>query len=211
MRVKTRNVRVVGTIVRMLAQTLHMRRFVVAVWQIYTGKARLVPMPESHLLARAIPWWGWLFAAAGVIGLDQLTKWLIQQVLVLGQAMPVLPFFNLVLVYNPGAAFSFLSTAAGWQRELFVCIALAACVLILFLLRRYAHDYLFCFALSLILGGAIGNAADRVLLGAVVDFLDVHAAGYHWPAFNLADSAITCGAALLIWDSLRRGRVKQNA
>jgi len=170
-----------------------------------------VPTPESHLLARAIPWWGWLFAAAGVIGLDQLTKWLIQQVLVLGQAMPVLPFFNLVLVYNPGAAFSFLSTAAGWQRELFVCIALAACVLILFLLRRYAHDYLFCFALSLILGGAIGNAADRVLLGAVVDFLDVHAAGYHWPAFNLADSAITCGAALLIWDSLRRGRVKQNA
>jgi len=134
-------------------------------------------MPESRLLSRAIPWWGWLFAAAGVIGLDQLTKWLIQQVLVFGQALPVLPFFNLVLVYNPGAAFSFLSTAAGWQRELFVCIALAACVLILFLLRRYAHDYLFCFALSLILGGAVGNATDRVLLGAVVDFLDVHAAG----------------------------------
>ena len=199
------------TIKRTLAQTLHMRRFVVAVWQIYTGKVRRVPMPESRLLSRAIPWWGWLFAAAGVIGLDQLTKWLIQQVLAFGQALPVLPFFNLVLVYNPGAAFSFLSTAAGWQRELFVCIALAACVLILFLLRRYAHDYLFCFALSLILGGAIGNATDRVLLGAVVDFLDVHAAGYHWPAFNLADSAITCGAALLIWDSLRRGRVKQNA
>ena len=168
-------------------------------------------MPEPRFLSRPIPWWGWLFAAAGVIGLDQLTKWLIQQVLVFGQAIPVLPFFNLVLVYNPGAAFSFLSTAAGWQRELFVSIAFAACVLILFLLRRYAHDYLFCFALSLILGGAIGNMIDRVVLGAVVDFLDIHVAGYHWPAFNLADSAITCGAALLIWDSLRRGRVKQNA
>jgi signal peptidase II len=168
-------------------------------------------MPESRLSSGAIPWWGWLFVAAGIVGLDQLTKWLIQQEVVLGQVVPVLPFFNLVLVHNPGAAFSFLSTAAGWQRELFVCIAFAACLLILFLLRRYARDYLFCFALSLILGGAIGNATDRVLLGAVVDFLDFHAAGYHWPAFNLADSAITCGAALLIWDSLRRGRVKQNA
>jgi signal peptidase II len=81
-------------------------------------------MPEPRLLSRTIPWWGWLFAAGGVIGLDQLTKWLIQQVLVYGQAIPVLPFFNLVLVYNPGAAFSFLSTAAGWQRELFVVIHL---------------------------------------------------------------------------------------
>jgi len=160
--------------------------------------------------ARKIPWWAWLFASAGVVGLDQLTKWLVQQALTLGQSIRVLPVFNLVLVYNPGAAFSFLSTAAGWQRELFVCIALAACALILYLLRRHAHDYLFCFALSFILGGAVGNVIDRLLLGAVVDFLDVHAAGYHWPAFNLADSAITCGAALLIWDSLRRGRVKES-
>ena len=166
-------------------------------------------MPEQTMTAstaRSIPWWAWLPISAGVIGLDQLTKWLIQQILAFGQSIRVLPFFNLVLVYNPGAAFSFLSSAAGWQRHLFVAIALAASVLIVYLLRKYAHDRMFCFALSLILGGAIGNLIDRLLLGAVVDFLDVHAFGYHWPAFNLADSAITLGAGLLIWDSLRRPR-----
>jgi signal peptidase II len=155
---------------------------------------------------RTVPWWSWLLVSAGVVGLDQLTKWLIQQVLTFGQSIQVLPFFNLVLVYNPGAAFSFLSSAAGWQRDLFVAIALAASALIVYLLRKYAHDRMFCFALSLILGGAIGNLIDRLLLGAVVDFLDVHAFGHHWPAFNLADSAITLGAGLLIWDALRRPR-----
>jgi signal peptidase II len=151
-------------------------------------------------------WWSWLLVSVGVLVLDQLTKWLIQQTMVFGQQVRVLPFFNLVLVYNPGAAFSFLSTAPGWQRDLFVAIGLAASGLIVWLLRRHAADPMFCFALALILGGAIGNVIDRVLLGAVVDFLDVHVAGYHWPAFNVADSAITCGAALLIWDSLRRPR-----
>lgn len=166
-------------------------------------------MPDQTMTAaapRMVPWWSWLLVSGGVIGLDQLTKWLIQQVLVFGQSLRVLPFFNLVLVYNPGAAFSFLSSAPGWQRELFVAIALAASALIVYLLRRHAHDRLFCFALSLILGGAVGNLVDRLLLGAVVDFLDVHAFDYHWPAFNLADSAITLGAGLLIWDSLRRPR-----
>lgn len=158
---------------------------------------------------RRLPWWSWLAASAGVVLLDQLTKWLIQQSLVFGQTVPVLPFFNLVLVYNPGAAFSFLSTASGWQTGLFIAIGLVASVLIVYLLRRHAHDALFCFALALILGGALGNVIDRVHLGAVVDFLDLHAAGYHWPAFNLADSAITCGAALLIWDSLRRPRLER--
>ena len=155
---------------------------------------------------RPIPWWSWLLVSAGVIGLDQLTKWLIQQVLTFGQSLRVLPFFNLVLVYNPGAAFSFLSSAPGWQRDLFVVIALAASALIVYLLRKNAHDRLFCFALALILGGAVGNLIDRVVLGAVVDFLDVHAFDYHWPAFNLADSAITLGAGLLIWDAVRRPR-----
>jgi len=153
-------------------------------------------------------WWQWPSLSLGVILLDQLTKWLIQQTLVFGETVPVLPFFNLVLVYNPGAAFSFLSTASGWQRELFVAIGLGASALIVYLLRRHAGDPYFCFALSLILGGAIGNVIDRLVLGAVVDFLDVHVAGYHWPAFNLADSAITAGAALLIWDSFRRPRVE---
>jgi len=166
-------------------------------------------MPEQTMAAagaRRVPWWTWLLVSAGVIGLDQLSKWLVQKALALGESIRVLPFFDLVLVYNPGAAFSFLSSASGWQRHLFTVIALAASALIVYLLRRYAHDRLFCFALSLILGGAVGNLIDRVLLGAVVDFLDVHAVGYHWPAFNLADSAITVGAALLIWDSLRRGK-----
>jgi signal peptidase II len=155
---------------------------------------------------RAAPWWSWLAASLAVVVLDQLTKWVVQHSLVHGQSIEILPFFNLVLVYNPGAAFSFLSSASGWQRELFIAIGVAASGLIVYLLRRHAADAWFCFALSLILGGAIGNLIDRVRLGAVIDFLDVHAAGYHWPAFNLADSAITCGAALLIWDSLRRPR-----
>ncbi|MCC7546491.1 MAG: lipoprotein signal peptidase [Burkholderiales bacterium] len=154
-------------------------------------------------------WWQWPILSLVVLVLDQLTKWLVQQTLVFGQSVEVLPFFNFVLVYNPGAAFSFLSTASGWQREFFIAIGIAASVLILYLLRRHRHDPYFCFALSLILGGAIGNVIDRLLLGAVVDFLDVHVAGYHWPAFNLADSAITAGAALLIWDSFRRPRVEQ--
>ena len=158
---------------------------------------------------RRLPWWSWLAASAVVIVLDQLSKWLIQHSLVFGDRLALLPFFNLVLVYNPGAAFSFLSSASGWQRELFIGIGLAASALIVYLLRRHAGEPWFCFALALILGGALGNVIDRVAFGAVVDFLDVHAAGYHWPAFNLADSAITCGAALLIWDSLRRPRLRE--
>jgi signal peptidase II len=166
-------------------------------------------MPDQTMtvaVPRRVAWWTWLLVSAGVIGLDQLTKWLIQQVLVFGQSIRVLPFFDLVLVYNPGAAFSFLSSAPGWQRDLFVAIAFGASALIVYLLRRHPHNRLFCFALSLILGGAVGNLIDRLLLGAVVDFLDVHAFGYHWPAFNLADSAISLGAGLLIWDSVRRPR-----
>lgn len=169
-------------------------------------------MPEQTATGtapRAIAWWAWLFASGLVIGLDQLTKWLVHQVLVFGRSIPVLPFFDLVLVYNPGAAFSFLSSASGWQRDVFIGVAAAASALIVYLMRKHAHDYLFCFALALILGGAIGNLIDRMVLGAVVDFLDVHAFGYHWPAFNLADSAITCGAGLLIWDAFRRPRAAQ--
>jgi signal peptidase II len=154
-------------------------------------------------------WQAWLAVSAGVILLDQLTKHLVQQLLTYGRSIRVTPFFDLVLVFNPGAAFSFLSSAPGWQRELFIGVALAASGLIVYLLRKHAGDGMFCFALSLILGGAIGNLVDRVMLGAVVDFLHFHLAQYYWPAFNLADSAITCGAGLLIWDSLRRSRVKQ--
>ncbi|HEV7802216.1 MAG TPA: signal peptidase II [Burkholderiales bacterium] len=145
----------------------------------------------------------WLGISAAVLVLDQLTKFAVTHTFALHEMREMAPFFNLVLVYNSGAAFSLLSDAAGWQRELFIAIALGASIWIAWLLRKYATQTLFCLALALILGGAIGNVIDRVLVGAVVDFLDFHAFGYHWPAFNVADSAISCGAALLIWDALR--------
>ena len=144
----------------------------------------------------------WLGLAGAVLVIDQLTKQAITRSFSLHETVELTPFFNLVLVYNRGAAFSFLSDAAGWQRELFIAIALAASVWIAWLLRKYAAQTMFCIALSLILGGAIGNVIDRFLYGGVVDFLDFHALGYHWPAFNVADSAISCGAVLLIWDAL---------
>jgi signal peptidase II len=140
----------------------------------------------------------WLGVALVVIVLDQLTKHWIHQTLTYGQAIEVLPFFNLVLVYNPGAAFSFLSDQPGWQKNFFIAVATAASGWVLYLIARHPHKRLFCLALALILGGAIGNLIDRIVFGAVIDFVDVHVAGYHWPAFNVADSAITCGAALLI-------------
>jgi len=145
----------------------------------------------------------WLALAALIVAADQLAKYAAVQNLGLNQTVAVTPFFNLVLVYNSGAAFSILSDAAGWQRALFIAIALIASAWIVFLLRKYPHQRLFALALSLVLAGAVGNVIDRILIGAVIDFLDFHALGYHWPAFNVADSAITCGAALLIWDALR--------
>ena len=145
----------------------------------------------------------WLSVSALVLILDQITKYAVRHTFTLHESVEVTPFLNLVFVYNRGAAFSLLSDAAGWQRELFIAIAVSASVWIAWLLRKHAQEALFCFALSLIMGGALGNVIDRVLYGAVVDFLHFHVAGYHWPAFNVADSAISCGAVLLIWDALR--------
>lgn len=144
----------------------------------------------------------WLGLSAIVIILDQFTKYLVRSTFGLHESIEVTPFFNMVFVMNRGAAFSFLSTADGWQRELFIAIAVAASIWIAWLLRKHSAQVLFCVALSLILGGAIGNVIDRVLYGAVIDFLDFHAYGYHWPAFNVADTAISCGAALLIFEAL---------
>ena len=145
----------------------------------------------------------WLLIAGVVVVLDQITKYVAIAELA-GQA-PVegTSFFNLLLVYNRGAAFSFLAGMGGWQRYVFTVLALVASVWIIYLLRRYPQQSLFCLALSLVLGGAIGNVIDRMTIGAVVDFLDFHAYGWHWPAFNVADSAITGCAVLLIWDGLR--------
>ncbi len=148
----------------------------------------------------------WLALAALLAALDQLSKFAIARILNADGNLEVAPFFNLVLVHNRGAAFSLLSSAPGWQRELFIAIAVIASAWVIYLLRRYPRQTLFCIALSLILGGAIGNVIDRMLFGAVIDFLDFHLGGYHWPAFNVADSAITCGAVLLIWDGLRSSK-----
>lgn len=147
--------------------------------------------------------WRWLSLSAVVITIDQITKYAAVAALAGKAPVEVTSFFNLLLVYNRGAAFSFLAGAGGWQREFFTGIALVASAWIIWLLRRHPQQTLFCLALALILGGAIGNVIDRLMIGAVVDFLDFHALGWHWPAFNVADSAITCGAALLIWDGLR--------
>jgi signal peptidase II len=144
----------------------------------------------------------WLAIAAAVVVLDQAAKAIVQSMLAPGERVPVVPFVDLVLVFNTGAAFSFLADASGWQRGFFVAVALGASVLIVHLLRRHADDRLFCAGLGLILGGAIGNLWDRVVLGHVVDFVLLHAHGYHFPAFNVADSAITLGAAALIWDGV---------
>ena len=146
-------------------------------------------------------WQRWFVISALVIVLDQVTKYWVSQSLAPGAGVPVTPFFNLVLTYNTGAAFSFLSQASGWQRGFFILIAALASLLIIYFIRRYHREKRFSFGLSLILGGALGNLWDRIVLGHVVDFLDFYVQAYHWPAFNVADSAITCGAVLLIWDS----------
>lgn len=151
----------------------------------------------------------WLALALALVLADQFTKVLIIGNYRLGDVTEVLPFFNVVRVHNSGAAFSFLADASGWQRWLFTGFGLVAAALMLWLLRAHAGQRLFSFALSCLLGGAVGNVIDRLLHGYVVDFLDFHWAGWHFPAFNVADSAITIGAACLILDELlrvRRGR-----
>ena len=149
-------------------------------------------------------WLGrWLGLSALVIVLDQITKLWVSNSFVYGEHLPVFNGFNLVLAHNKGAAFSFLNDAGGWKRWLFSAISVIAAVWITWLLRKHAQQTLFCFALSLILGGALGNLIDRVLYGYVVDFLDFYWDTYHFPAFNIADSAISCGAALLFLDSFK--------
>ena len=151
--------------------------------------------------ARNIKSWLWL---AGVfILLDQCSKWIVLSTLQPGESRYVAPFFNWVLTFNAGAAFSFLSDAGGWQRWFFTVLALGVSGWIITLLRRHVGEFRLSLALTLVLSGALGNVIDRIRFGAVVDFVQWHVAGYYWPAFNVADSAITLGAILLIWDQLR--------
>ncbi|CAN7155561.1 signal peptidase II [Pseudoduganella sp. LjRoot289] len=147
----------------------------------------------------------WLGIAFIVLLLDQVTKITINKSFRWGEEMAITSFFNLVLAYNKGAAFNFLSNESGWQRYFFTGIGVAAALYIVYLLKKHAGQRMFCWALALILGGAIGNVIDRILYGHVVDFLDFHWKGIgHFPAFNIADSAICIGAALFVLDELRR-------
>ena len=148
----------------------------------------------------------WLGLALVVIVLDQLTKTLILDNFQLGDSRRVTSFFNVVRVHNTGAAFSFLAGAAGWQRWFFITLGFVATGFIVWMLRSHPSQKLFCFAVTLIMGGALGNVIDRLLHGYVVDFIQVHWGGWHFPSFNLADSAITLGAVLLILDEIRRVR-----
>lgn len=149
----------------------------------------------------------WLWLAGLTLVLDQLTKLMVMNRLAAYRdVIPLTGFFNLVHVHNTGAAFSLFADQPGWQRTFFVALASVAAVVIVYLLRRTRGQPLFCAALALILGGAVGNLIDRVLYGHVIDFLDLYMGTWHWPAFNVADSAITLGAGLLIWDSFRKGR-----
>jgi signal peptidase II len=167
-----------------------------------TKKKSTISAVPSRSGATLAPWIGIAFI---VILIDQITKITITRTLMHGEEKPVTSFFNLVLAYNPGAAFSFLGSQNGWQRYLFSAIAVAAVGFILYLLRKHAGQRMFCSALALIMGGALGNLIDRLAYGHVIDFLDFYWRGMgHFPAFNIADSAITVGAALFILDELRR-------
>ncbi|WP_461482061.1 signal peptidase II [Porticoccus sp.] len=158
----------------------------------------------NWLLAR------WYVLAVLVVILDQLSKLWVSSALHYAETVQLLPFLNLTLVHNPGAAFSFLSDAGGWQRWLFALIGIAVSLVIVVWIARLAPSQrLLSLALSLILGGAVGNLWDRAILGHVIDFIDLYYHGRHWPAFNLADSAITLGAVLLVVESLFAGGVKK--
>ena len=137
-----------------------------------------------------------------MIALDQISKHWVSAALTYGEPVVFTPFFNFTLLHNPGAAFSFLSDAGGWQRWFFTVVAAVVSVVLVIWLARVSEKRYEALALALILGGAIGNLYDRVVLGYVVDFIVVHYQDYYWPAFNIADSAITVGAALLILDML---------
>ena len=144
-----------------------------------------------------------LAVSAVLVIADQWTKLAISSNLRYGESVAITSFFNLVLVYNKGAAFSFLSDAGGWQRVFFIGLTSTAIIVLVWLIAKHESEKLFRWGLTLILGGAIGNLIDRVAYGHVIDFLDFHLAGWHFWAFNVADSAITVGAAVLILDSFR--------
>ncbi len=152
--------------------------------------------------------WRWFALAAAIVVADQIVKWIVLRHFAPGEQRAVTDFFNLVLVFNKGAAFSLFAQAPGWPAAVLSAFAMIAAVVVSVFIVRSPERQILCFGLALILGGAIGNVIDRLRFGQVVDFLDFHALGWHWPAFNVADSAISVGAVILILEGFIR-REKQ--
>jgi signal peptidase II len=150
----------------------------------------------------------WFSLSAIIVAFDLFTKHLIEQAFQHGDRQTITSFFELVRFHNEGAAFSFLANAGGWQKWFFTAISVVAIIVITYLIIKNLHNKLFCFGLALVLGGAIGNLYDRLTLGYVVDFLYFHVNNFYWPAFNVADSAICIGVALLLWDSFKTEKQK---
>ena len=151
-----------------------------------------------------IAWLHWLWLSLIVFVLDQVTKYAISANFQYGESRYVFSWFNLVLAHNTGAAFSFLASASGWQREFFIALTVTISLALMWMLKNHHTNRGLSIALALVIGGALGNLYDRVLHGYVVDFVQWHVAGYFWPAFNVADSAICLGAGLLVFDSFRK-------
>ena len=155
--------------------------------------------------------WTWFALGAAILVADRVSKWVVLAHFIPGERVAVTDFFNLTLVFNRGAAFSFLAEASGWQTPLFAAIAIVAALIVSVLILRSPERRLLCTGLALILGGALGNLVDRLLYGHVVDFVDLHLMGWHWPAFNVADSGITLGAGLVILESFLHRETGRNA
>jgi signal peptidase II len=182
-----------GMCVKKSVQMPSIQACVAVALAISMARARFVTVPDAKR---------WYALAGLVIILDQASKWLALENISLGQAIYVAPFWNWVLTYNPGAAFSFLADQPGWQRWFFSILAITVSGWIALELRKHPEQKLLSLALSLVMGGALGNVIDRIRFGAVVDFVQWHVAGFYWPAFNVADSAITVGAILLVFTQL---------
>src|SRR5690606_21510179 len=188
-----------------------MRPFAAAVSATCLAMENIATMPDPATPSKPAPlshtrFWRWLGLALVILALDQISKRFFDAALTYAERWPILPFFDFTLLYNRGAAFSFLADGEGWQRWFFTGIALVASVLIIRLLRRHPQQTLFCAALSCILAGAVGNAIDRLQHGHVVDFLLFYWRDWYFPAFNIADVSITVGAIFLILDELLRIR-----